>query len=133
MKRIACFVLAVFFSIIPTMVNASEIDILGMSFDELIALRTELDARIRELYPEYDYILDSGEYFINIDFPAGNVMLYYLREDGAATQCVVRNSDDEFTFNDCLAPYSPREKCVLADGDKLEIHRGPIGIKYLDD
>lgn len=134
MKQAITLLLTVIMLVVPLGSSAANVDISDMTFDELLELKNELDMRIRALYPEYDYVLSSGEYFVGIDVEKGNVMLYYLRNDEeVSSYCAGRDANDDSVWHEYLSVSSPREKCSFEDDQKIIIERGPIGIKYLDD
>mgnify|MGYP001730635515 FL=1 len=70
------FVLVLVFFSIPG--SADNVDISSMTFEELIELRKEIDAQLMILYPDYDLILDDGDYFFGVDLEPGEIMMYQL-------------------------------------------------------
>lgn len=130
MKRFFIWIVLVlvFFSI-PG--SADSIDISSMTFEELIELRKEIDAQLMILYPDYDLILDDGDYFFGVDLEPGEIMMYQLNTDG--TLFTVYDETGERIDGDSIADWQPRVRYNFIDGYKLRIKRGPIGLKYLND
>ena len=123
------FVLVLVFFSIPG--SADNVDISSMTFEELIELRKEIDAQLMILYPDYDLILDDGDYFFGVDLEPGEIMMYQLNTGG--TLFTVYDETDERIDGDSIADWQPRVRYNFIDGYKLRINRGPIGLKYLND
>ena len=130
MKRLIAILLVVLFVFAFTC-SAEEIDLASMTFDELIELEAQIKQRLMEIYPDYDMILDDGEYFVGIDFDPGKVMFYQLNPEG--TLINVADENDDWIDSNSLADWQPRLRYALVDNYKLSIKRGPIGVKYLQD
>lgn len=126
------FVLVLVFFSIPG--SADGIDVSSMTFEELVELRDYVNERLRTLYPDYDYILTAGDYFVGIDVPEGKIMLYRLNTENDKYDILhIYDEKNEEIFFDGLSNEHPRLKTELVNDSKLEVHRGPIGIKYLND
>lgn len=67
--------------------SADNVDISSMTFEELVELRSEIDIQLMLLDPEYDLILDNGDYYVGFDIPEGLVMLYRLNFDDEYNRC----------------------------------------------
>lgn len=111
--------------------SADNVDISSMTFEELVELRSMIDERLMALYPDYDLILDDGDYFFGIDLEPGKIMMYQLNPEG--TLFTVYDESDERIDGNSIADWQPRVRYNFLDGYKLKIKRGPIGLKYLDD
>ena len=111
--------------------SADNIDISAMTFEELIELRSSIDERLMILYPDYDMILDDGDYFFGIDLEPGKIMMHQINPEG--TVFAVYDESDEYIDGNSLADWQPRVRYDFLNGYKLRINRGPIGLKYLND
>ena len=133
MKRFfVWFVLVLIFFSIPG--SADNVDISSMTFKELVDLRDCINTRLQTLYPDYDYILTSGDYFVGIDIPEGKAMLYRLNTENDKYDILhMYDEKNEEIFFDGLSDEHPRLKTELVYDSKLEVRRGPIGLKYLND
>ena len=125
------FVLALVFFSIPG--SADGIDVSSMTFEELVELRNEIDAQLMILYPEYDLILDDGDYYIGHDISGGKVMLYRMNREHKYNTCDCLDSNDEYITYYALSEKHPRARFELPDGGMITIDNGPIGLKYLND
>lgn len=130
MKRLFA-VLLIVLSVFAFMCNAEEIDVSALSFEELVELESQIKQRLMELYPDYDMILDDGEYFVGMDFDPGKVMFYQLNPEG--TLINVADENDNWIDSNSLADWQPRLRYTLIKDYKLNVKRGPIGVKYLQD
>ena len=114
--------------------SADNVDISSMTFEELVELRDYINERLQTLYPDYDYILTSGDYFVGIDIPEGKVMLYRLNTENDKYDILhIYDEKNEEILFDGLTDEHPRLKIELVYDSKFEVHRGPIGLKYLND
>lgn len=134
MKRILV-ILMIFLFVFAGSASASEIDLTSMTFDELVELRDQIDQQMRAIYPEYDYILTEGNYFVGIDLPAGKVMLYRLSTDDTSLDDVLfYDENGEKVGREWTTSKYTRKRCVIAEGQELHlIEGGPIGVQYLQD
>lgn len=137
MKRLVAILLVVF-STFLFVCDAEEVDISAMSFEELIELRDKIDVRLKAIDPEYDYILTEGNYFVGIDIPEGEVMLFRLSAESDGDDSInvyYENEDGKKTgYSEKLTSKYPRATCMFKDGDEIRLFKGgPIGVKYLQD
>lgn len=137
MKRLVAILLVVL-SVFSFTCCAEEIDLTSMTFEELIELRNKIDTRLKAIDPEYDYILTEGNYFVGVDMPEGEVMLYRLSAEPDSNDSInvyYENEDGKQTgYSKRLTSKYPRIKCDFKDGDEIRLFEGgPIGVKYLQD
>lgn len=137
MKRLVTILLVVLL-IFAFTCSAEEIDLTSMTFDELVELRDQIDKQLQALYPEYDYILTEGNYFVGIDIPEGEVMLFRLSVESDGDDSInvyYENEDGKKTgYSEMLTSKYPRARCMFKDSDEIRLFKGgPIGVKYLQD
>ena len=134
MKRLVAILLVVL-SVFTFTCSAEEIDLTSMTFEELAELRDQIDEQMRANYPEYDYILTEGNYFVGIDMPAGEVMLFRLAtSDDISCGVNVRDENEELIYTKNLIREYPRARCTFEEGYEIRlIWDGPIGVQYLQD
>lgn len=132
MKKLICLIFALLW--ILTSAGNCEYDVNDMNFEELIELRDSINIRLQSLYPDYDYILSAGDYFVGMDIPEGKVMLYRLNYENDKYDILYLYDDNDVeAMFDGLTDEHPRLKCELNNESRLQVKRGPIGLKYLDD
>lgn len=134
MKRVLV-ILMIFLFVFVGSASASEIDLSTMNFEELVELRDQIDKQLQVVYPEYDYVLTEGNYFVGIDLPEGEVMLYRMSDDDADYDNILfYDENKEMIGDESTTSRYPRTRCVLEKGQELHLRRGgPIGVKYLQD
>lgn len=134
MKRVLV-ILMIFLFVFVGSATASEIDLESMAFDELVELRDRINQKMRAIYPEYDYVITEGNYFVGIDLPEGEVMLYRMSDDDADYDNILfYDENKEMIGDEYTTSRYPRTRCVLEKGQELHLRRGgPIGVKYLQD
>ena len=113
MKRLVAILLVVL-SVFSFTCCAEEIDLTSMTFEELIELRNKIDTRLKAIDPEYDYILTEGNYFVGVDMPEGEVMLYRLSAEPDSNDSInvyYENEDGKQTgYSKRLTSKYPRIK-----------------------
>lgn len=125
------FVLVLVFFSIPG--SADNVDISSMTFEELVELRSEIDIQLMLLDPEYDLILDNGDYYVGLDIPCGKVMMHRLNLEEEVSICYCRDSNDELVDHYAVTEEHPRKRIGLPEDGMITIKYGPIGLKYLND
>lgn len=113
--------------------SADNVDISSMTFEELVELRSEIDIQLMLLNPEYDLILDNGDYYVGLDIPEGLVMLYRLNFDDEYNRCFYYDENDQYIDRAALGEEHPRKRIELPKNGMITIKNGPIGLKYLND
>lgn len=113
--------------------SADNVDISSMTFEELVELRSEIDIQLMLLDPEYDLILDNGDYYVGLDIPFGKVMMYRLNLEEEVSICYCRDSNDELVDHYAVTEEHPRKRIGLPEDGMITIKYGPIGLKYLND
>lgn len=69
MKRLFAMALAVIMLVIPSVLAAS--DLTGMTVEELIKLRTQIEAELMSREEVKSFTVPVGTYEVGVDFPAG--------------------------------------------------------------
>ena len=132
MKRfLIWFVLILVLFAIPG--SADNMDISSMTFEELVELRSKIDIQLMILEPEYDLILDNGDYYVGLDIPCGKVMMHRLNLEEEVSICYCRDSNDKLVDHYAVTEEHPRKRIELPEDGMITIKYGPIGIKYLND
>ena len=134
MKRVLV-ILMIFLFVFVGSASASEIDLSTMSFEELVELRDQIDKQLQAVYPEYDYILTQGNYFVGVDLPEGTALLCRMNGDDAEYDKVLFYDENKETVgSEATRPKYSRTRCFLEKGQELVLWAGgPIGVKYLQD
>lgn len=134
MKRVI-IVLLIVLLVLTGSASASEIDLASMSFDELVELRDRINQQMRSIYPEYDYVLTEGNYFVGIDLPKGTVLFCRINGDEAPSDVISFIDENKEILNEAYTtPSYTRTRCTLEDGQEFVLLiGGPIGVKYLQD
>lgn len=110
-------------------------DIFGFknySYEELNKIHTDLDSYLYATYSEYDYILLDGDYFMDVDIPSSNVMLYRINLDAEYSKVTVYR-DNEIIDMPYLSFDHPRNRTEFPKNGMIMVKNGPIGLKYLND
>lgn len=67
-----CLILLTALCLLPALVLAAEIDLSGMSFDELVALRDQINLAIWESAEWEEVTVPQGVWKVGVDIPAGH-------------------------------------------------------------
>ena len=123
MKKFLAALLILSLLTVPTLAESS-IDLASMSLDELIALREEVEAEIKEKGGAVEYDLSAGKYIVGVDIAPGSYVITAAEEcDGTVT--VYDSADDEekgnFSVWETLSSgHSMR--VILVEGGIMEIY-----------
>lgn len=111
--------------IIVSPVIGQDFDLTAMSFDELSALKQQVDLEWRSR-PENEIIkLDVGKYKVGVDIPAGQ---YYPYSDSSETIFEVKDINDKTVYYDrCYFYTKPERIYELKEAYGIEVKEG-IGI-----
>ena len=74
MRRIIVIVIFLVMFVVP--VAAETIDFSSMTLEELLALRIDLDAEIKDRYSGTSHSIYNGTYFVGRDMKAGHYLIY---------------------------------------------------------
>ncbi len=107
-------------------------DFKNYRYEELNKIHTALDSYLYATYSEYDYILLDGDYFMDVDIPSSNVMLYRINLDAEYSQVTVYR-DNEIIDMPYLSFDHPRNRTEFPKNGMIMVKNGPIGLKYLND
>lgn len=141
MKKTAALVLAILLLVSPAALAAS--DLSGMTVDQLLALRSGIDAELLARGELKSFSVPPGEYEVGIDFPAGKYSLSL--KDPTAHMASVYTHESEAAFRDggydrSFTMRSEGEasvgKVTLYDGEFIEVKFSSVvfelytGIKF---
>lgn len=128
MRRLFALVL-VFLMMFCSVATAESIDLTALTFEELIALRQEIDMLLFASDEYKDVPVPAGDYVIGEDIPAGT---YSLDSDGYAMISVYADASKDLMGMDACHSVGGGEtvgKIELKDGQVIEIQMGSIIFK----
>ena len=117
----------------------ADVDLSGMSYEELIALHSDVIEAIEASGEAVSFRAEPGEYIVGVDIPVGR---YSVRAVDGVDFCVVTvdNVDGLWrvneTFRDSDEPAKVIGQLILEEGEKVEIRGGaalfgaPAGITF---
>lgn len=122
MKKFLILIVAVCMMI--SCAAAESIDLSGMSFDELNALRDSLNAEIMSRPEWKEVTVPAGTWSIGKDIPAGSYSI--KTEKGKVNVCVWKKAVDDYSnnglaYNELISPDSPLGRVELKEGWILDI------------
>ena len=121
MKKLICVLLLV---CMTTFAAAESMDLSGLSFDDLVKLRDQVNAEIISR-PEWKEVnVPAGTWIVGKDIPAGSYSI--KSEKGKVHVAVWRKAIDDYSdnglvYNELIDPDSPLGKIELQDGWILDI------------
>ena len=119
MKKYFSFLFAVFVFIVPVYAVA-ELDLSGMSFDDLVELRNEILTEIMSRSDFKSVTVPAGNYIVGEDIPAGHYSLEI--SDGGYMAIVTVNT---YTIHS-ISDGNGVGKITLKDGDSISIQASSI-------
>lgn len=132
LKKIVLSAIIVSMTLSCGIADSDIFDFKNYSYEELNKIHTDLDSYLYATYSEYDYILLDGDYFMDVDIPSSNVMLYRINLDAEYSKVTVYR-DDEIIDMPYLSFDHPRNRTEFPKNGMIMVKNGPIGIKYLND
>lgn len=127
MKRVALLVMAL---LLVGALASADVDLSGMTYDELVELRDQLDKTIWAM-DEWEYVqVPGGDYDVGVDIPAGRWTLVGV---DYSYFCVYksRNLKDDYDAQIVSEPldYNERYNITLEDGQYFELS-GTIAFQH---
>lgn len=125
MKKLVLILCVLLLSLAPAVASA-EADLASMTFDQLVALRQEIDLLLFGSDQYKDVSVPQGVYIVGVDIPAGTYS--FSSTEFAAIEIF---SDESCSIQSYVAVYSvsadnPVAKFELKDGYAVEIQYAPI-------
>lgn len=122
MKKIISFVLALLLCFGSTAAFA-EISLDGLSAEELLALRDQINALLLERGIEKEVVVITGIYIVGEDIPAGTYTITPVSEDESGSFRVYDENGSRI-FSEVFRARTPIGKLVLSEGQTVEIANG---------
>lgn len=124
--RIVSLLLVLLFSIL-TFASAETIDISGLSYDELVALKKQINLAIMQSKEWKEVTVPVGKYIVGTDIPAGDYTVTY--NDSFQAAICIFSGDGKLLSYDSLGELwrsSKIGKLTLLDGQTLGIEYGEV-------
>lgn len=120
MKKVVMLVLAL---VLVGAVALAEVDLTGMSYEELVALRDQLDKTIWAM-DEWEYVqVPGGDYDIGVDIPAGRWTLVGVDSYSSFEVYQSRDVKDNYSYDILYESldHNQHYNITLEDGQYIEI------------
>ena len=120
MKKLICILLLV---CMTTFAAAETIDLSGLSFDELMALRDQLSAELISRPEWKEVVVPSGTWVVGKDIPVGE---YSLSPGNGGGYIRIQRNGRSYISQGIRDESDAFGKVELKTGDVIEIERGSI-------
>ena len=128
MKKIICIVIAV---LLISSAALAEIDLAGMSYEELAALRDRCQAELMTRPEWKQATVPAGDYRVGVDIPAGEYTI--LPTPGGYSNVIVWNGEPDdyragFSLNESVDGDDQEiiGRAVLRDGNTVSVGGGAV-------
>lgn len=121
MKKLVALVL-VFLSLV-SVTSAETIDLSGMNYDELVALRNAVNEAIMERGYEKTVAVPAGTYTVGVDIPAGT---YTITIDSLIANMIIKDKNGNFVTMHAITTDAPIGKITLTDSQIVELTGGRV-------